>query len=49
MIEYCKHLRWFASVEGLGDYHCALGNKTSSEYCEKKERCADWEKTEATK
>lgn len=42
--EYCTHLRWFSSIEGSGDYYCALGNTTSSEWCEEKERCFDWEK-----
>jgi len=42
MTDYCKHLHWFTSVEGYGDYYCGLGNKTSSEWCEKNERCSDW-------
>jgi hypothetical protein len=44
MTEYCKNLRWLSQFEGDGDYYCALGNKTSCEYCEKKGICADYEK-----
>lgn len=38
----CKHLRWITHVECNGEYMCALGNKTSDEWCLKKERCCDY-------
>lgn len=41
--QYCKHLKWLTQVEGGGEYRCELGNKTSDEWCYKKERCGDYE------
>ena len=46
-VNFCKHLRWLTQIEGNGEYYCALGNKTSCEWCEKKERCADYEDRDA--
>lgn len=41
--QYCKHLKWLTQVEGGGEYRCDLGNKTSDEWCYKKEQCGDYE------
>jgi hypothetical protein len=48
MTEYCKFLRWFSGIEGSGDYHCAVGNKTSCEWCEENNgRCQYYEEANA--
>ena len=44
MTNFCKHLR--NKEAPLYPQGCMLGNATSPLWCEKKERCCDWETSE---